>query len=157
MSDERDIEGESAEPAGENAPIGKPDEAGPLTVAEFHTIAQKQILNAVFAVLSDAKMDWSLVAPFLDAARDLCLGDFEETGRVRLHTLRAEGDAWVDAEEAFLGISVSDRDDGAEWLSETYWLSDIATVDDDPEQARAIVRGLQRSIAKIEAWLADKP
>ena len=156
MSDEREIEDESAEPVNEDAPIGKPDEAGPLTVAEFHTIAQKQILNAVFAVLADAKMDWSLVAPFLDAARDLCLGDFEETGRVRLHTLRAEGDAWVEAEEAFLGISVSDRDDGAEWLSETYWVSEIATADDDPEQARAIVRGLQRSIAKIEAWLADK-
>ena len=142
------------------API-KPEEGeevdGPLTTADFHTIAQKQILNAVFAVLADAKMDWALIAPFLEAARETCLGDFEETGRVRLHVLRAAGEAWVEAEEAFLGISVSDRDDGAEWLSETYWLSDIAIADDDPRQVRAIARGLERSLAKINAWLADKP
>ena len=37
-------------------------EDGPLTSADFHTIAQKQILNAVFAVLADTKMDWALVA-----------------------------------------------------------------------------------------------
>jgi hypothetical protein len=132
-------------------------EDGPLTTADFHTVAQKQILNAVFAVLADTKMDWALIAPFLETAREICLGDFEETGRVRLHVLRAEGETWVEAEEAFLGISVSDRDDGAEWLSETYWLSDIATADEDPAQVRAIARGLERSLAKINAWLADKP
>ena len=109
----------------------------PLTTADFHAIAQKQILNAVFAVLAETKMDWALVAPFLEAAREVCLGDFEETGRVRLHTMRAEGEAWVEAEEAFLGISVSDRDDGEEWLSETYWLSDIAIAD---ERSRAGAR-----------------
>ena len=132
-------------------------EDGPLTSADFHTIAQKQILNAVFAVLADTKMDWALVAPFLEAARELCLGDFEETGRVRLHVLRADGGAWVEAEEAFLGISVSDRDDGTEWLSETYWISDIALADEDPEQVRRLARGLERSLAKINLWLADKP
>jgi len=142
------------------API-KPDAGdvgdGPLTTADFHAVAQKQILNAVFAVLADTKMDWALIAPFLETAREICLGDFEETGQVRLHVLRAEGEAWVEADEAFLGISVSDRDDGAEWLSETYWLSDIATADADPAQVRAIARGLERSLAKINAWLADKP
>jgi len=129
----------------------------PLTSADFHNIAQKQILNAVFAVLADTKLDWALVAPFLEAAREICLGDFEETGRVRLHTTRAEGTDWVEAEEAFLGISVSDRDDGSEWLSETYWISDIATADGDPAEVRRIVRGLERSIARINTWLADKP
>ena len=84
---------------------------GPLTTGDFHTIAQKQIMNAVFAVLAEAKMEWALVAPFLEAARELCLADFEETGRVRLHVMRAEGESWVEAEEAFLGISVSDRDE----------------------------------------------
>ncbi len=133
------------------------EDDGPLTSGDFHSIAQKQILNAVFAVLADTKMDWALVAPFLEAARELCLGDFEETGRVRLHVLRQEGDAWVEAEEAFLGISVSDRDDGIEWLSETYWISDIALADEDPEQVRALARGLERSLAKIKLWLADKP
>ena len=138
----------------------KPDlgdeEEGPLTTADFHTIAQKQILNAVFAVLADAKMDWALVAPFLEAARDMCLGDFEETGRVRLHVMRADGEGWVEAEEAFLGISVSDRDSGEEWLSETYWLSDVALAENDPEEARRIVRALERSIARINARLDNK-
>jgi hypothetical protein len=136
---------------------GDEEEDGPLTTGDYHVIAQKQILNAVFAVLAETKMDWALVAPFLEAAREICLGDIEETAQIRLHTLRAEGTDWVEAEEAFLGISVSDRDDGKEWLSETYWISDVATADEDPEKARQIVRGLERSIARINAWLADKP
>jgi len=136
---------------------GDEEEDGPLTTGDYHQIAQKQILNAVFAVLAESKMDWGLVAPFLEAAREVCMGDIEETAQIRLHVMRQDESSWVEAEEAFLGISVSDRDDGKEWLSETYWISDIATADEDPEQARAIVRGLERSIARINAWLADKP
>lgn len=149
-------EDEDIDDSPEDLPDAKADD-GPLTSADFHTIAQKQILNAVFAVLAESKMDWELIAPFLEAARELAVADFAETGRVRLHNLRAEGEAWVEAEEAFLGISVSDREDGREWLSETYWLSDVATADEDPEQVRAILRALERSVDKIKAWLADKP
>jgi len=159
MDDKNDIEEPDEDPieGPDEDPIEEDEDEGPLNSGDFHNIAQKQILNAVFAVLADTKMDWALVAPFLEAARELCLGDFEETGRVRLHTLRAEGNGWAEAEEAFLGISVSDRDDGKEWLSETYWLSDIATADEDPAQVRAVVRALERSIAKINLWLVDKP
>jgi len=149
--DEFDLSGKPPPPDG----IGEPDTPtdGPLTIGEFHEIAQKQIMNAVFAVLAEGKMEWALIAPFLEAGRELCLGDFEETGRVRLHTLRAEGDDWVEAEEAFLGITVSDRNSGEEWLSETYWLSDVALADPDPEKVRAIAAALERSLAKINLWL----
>ena len=74
---------------------------------------------------------------------------------IRLHTTRAEGDAWVEAEEAFLSISVADRDRGEEWLSETFWLSDIATVEGDRQQVEAIVAALKRTLAKLEAWLTE--
>jgi hypothetical protein len=127
-----------------------------LTTAEFHSVAQKQVMNAVFAVLADNKMDWALVAPFLDSARELVRGDFA-TARLRLHTVRAEGDTWVEAEEAYLGLSVSDRDDGAEWLAETWWLSEVALADGDPAEVRRIVAAISRSLDKINAWLADKP
>jgi len=129
----------------------------PLTSADFHTVAQKQILNAVFAALAESKMDWSLIAPFLETAREVCAGDFQENARIRLHTMRAEGDDWVEAEEAFLGISVADRDSGGEWLSETYWLSDVATADGDRAQVRAIVAALERTIAKLNDWIANPP
>lgn len=134
-----------------------PQDDGPLTVGDFHNIAQKQILNATFSVLSETKMDWNLVEPFLQAARDVLLGDIEETAQVRLHTVQQVDGQWVEADEAYLGISVSDREQGEEWLSDTYWLSEIATAEDDPEQVRAIVRALERSIAKLNLWLADKP
>ncbi len=135
----------------------RPTEDGPLNVGEFHQIAQKQIMNAVFAVLAETKMDWNLVEPLLAAARDVLLGDIEETAQVRLHTVQqGENGDWVEAEEAYLGISVSDREEGEEWLSDTWWLSEIAIAEDDPEQVRAIVRALERSIAKLNAWLADK-
>ena len=62
---------------------------------------------------------------------------------------------WVDAEEAYLGIAVTDRDDGQDWLSETYWISDIALADRDPEEVRRVVAALERSIAKVNAWLAE--
>ena len=136
-------------------PLDKPP-GEPFTTGDFHSIAQKQILNALYATLAEAKLDWQLIQPFLDAARALCVADIEETGQVRLHTLRAEGEEWVDAEEAFLGLSVSDREDGKEWLSETWWLSEIALADEDPAEVRRILAALERSMDKIKAWLADK-
>ena len=131
------------------------DDDSALTVGDFHTIAQKQILNAVFATLAESKMQWSVVAPFLEAGRGICAGDFVENARIRIHTQRADGDTWVEAEEAFLGISVSDREDGEEWLSETYWLSDLAVADGNRTEVEAVIAGLERTIAKLREWLAN--
>ena len=127
-----------------------------FTTADFHNVVQKHILNALYEQMGAEKMDWQLILPFLEAARSFCRSEFHEGGSVRLHTLRAEGEAWVDAEEAFLGISVADRDDGQEWLSETFWLSDVALADRDPEKVRRIVAALERSIGKLNAWLAEQ-
>ena len=131
------------------------DDDSPLTVGDFHQIAQKQIMNAVFATLAESKMHWSVVAPFLEAGRGVCAGDFVESARIRIHTQRAEGDDWVEAEEAFLGISVSDREDGAEWLSETYWLSDLAIADGNRNEVEAVIVGLERTIIKLREWLVS--
>lgn len=128
----------------------------PFTTGDFHHVAHKQIVNAVQEALADAKLGWDQVAPFLEAARRVCRDDFREGARIRFHTVRPEGEEWVDAEEAFLGIAVADRDDGSEWLSETWWVSDIALADGDPEQARRIVAALERSIARIRARLAEQ-
>lgn len=143
--------------AGEDEPLtDEPADDAPLTTADFHKIAQKQILNAVFAILSETKMDWAVVAPFFEAAREVCIGDIEENAQIRLHSLALDGEAWVEAQEAYIGISVSDREDGEEWLSDTRWLSEIAIAEEDPEQVRAIVRALERTIAKLNAWLAGQ-
>jgi len=130
------------------------DDDSPLTVRDFHTVAQKQILNATFATLAESKMQWNLVEPFLEAGRAVCIGDFVQTARIRIHTQRAEGEGWVEAEEAFLGISVSDREDGEEWLSETYWLSDLAIADGSRTEVEAVIAGLERTIGKLREWLA---
>ena len=124
--------------------------------SDFHNVVQKQILNALYETFAGGKLDWELVRPFLEAAREICRADFREGGSIRLHTLRAEGDEWVDAEEAFLGISVADRDTGEDWLSETYWLSAIALADREPAQVRRTIAALERSIAKLNAWLAEQ-
>ena len=131
------------------------DDDSPLTVGDFHQIAQKQILNAVFATLAESKMHWSVVEPLLEAGRGICVGDFAENARIRIHTQRAEGDTWVEAEEAFLGISVSDREDDTEWLSETYWLSDLAVADGNRTEVEAVIAGLERTIAKLREWLSN--
>ncbi len=85
-----------------------------FTAADFHNVVQKQILNAVYESLAAGKMDWELIAPFLETAREICRRDFQEVARIRLHTVRAEGEDWVDAEEAFLGIAVADSETGEE-------------------------------------------
>jgi hypothetical protein len=131
------------------------DDDSPLNVGDFHQIAQKQILNAVFATLAESKMPWNLVEPFLEAGRGICAGDFVENARIRIHTQRADGESWVEAEEAFLGISVSDREDDQEWLSETYWLSDLAIADGNRTEVEAVIAGLERTIVKLREWLAS--
>lgn len=124
-----------------------------MTAADFHGLAQKQIMNAVFATLADSKMQWNLIVPMLEAARAVCAADFEEA-QVRLHTMRGEGTGWVEAEEAFLGISVADRETGEAWLSETWWLSDIATQDASREEVEAVIAALERTTGKLREWLA---
>jgi hypothetical protein len=128
-----------------------------LTAGDFHTIAQKQIMNAAFATLAESKMPWTLVAPFLEAARSVCAGDFAENGRVSLHTMRAEGETWVEAEEAFIGIAVADRETGEEWFGETYWLSDVATAGAAREDVEAAIAALERTVAKLNLWLENPP
>ena len=128
-----------------------------FTSADFHNVVQKQVFNALSETLAASKLDWKLIVPFLQAAREKCRSDFRNGASIRLHTVRAEGEAWVDAEEAYLGIAVADRDDGTQWLSETYWLSDIARAEEDPEQVRRIVAALERTVAKLNAWLDEGP
>jgi len=143
----------------DDTPFDKPDvdSLEPMGSAEYHNVAQKQVLNAVFAALADTKMEWASIAPFLDAAREVCVGDFEVNGQVRLHATRAEGEAWVEAEEAFISVSAADRDTGDEWLSATWWLSDVATADGDRAQVEAVIAALERTIAKLEDWLQAPP
>jgi len=131
----------------------------PFSAADFHKVVHKQVVNAAFETLADAKLDWTLVAPFLDAAHEICRADFQEGARLRLHPARGDGgesEAAAETEEAFLSIAVADREDGETWLSESYWLSDIALADGDPEEVRRLAAALERSLAKVKAWLAER-
>ncbi|HWT12863.1 MAG TPA: hypothetical protein VN231_08935 [Allosphingosinicella sp.] len=128
----------------------------PFTTADFHNVVQKQIVNAVYETMAGDKLDWELIAPILETAREICRSDFRQAASIRFHAVRAEGEEWIDAEEAFLGVSVSDGEGGEEWLSETYWVSDIALADRDPAQVRRTVAALERSLAKVNAWLAEQ-
>src|ERR1044072_4772234 len=130
-------------------------EEATLSAGAFHNIAQKQIMNAAFATLAESKMPWNLVAPFLEAAREVCAGDFAENGRVTLHTMRAEGETWVEAEEAFIGVAAADRETGEDWRGETYWLSDIAPAGASREDVEAAIAALERTIAKLKLWLEN--
>ncbi|MBX3561413.1 MAG: hypothetical protein KF780_06325 [Sphingomonas sp.] len=125
----------------------------PFGSADFHTIVQKQIAAAAQQAIGNAKLGWETVVPFLEAAREMCRADIHEGGGVRLHAEQEEGG---EAEEAFVGLSLADRDDGTEWLSESWWLSDLAIAEEDPARVAAIARALERSVARIDAWLAAR-
>jgi len=155
-----------AEPEEEAEPVGGFEAYEPFgeagdeprfayTTSEFHNVIQKQVIGAAYEMMIESKLPWHTVSPFLRAARDLFRGDFERTGRVGVHGVQAEGDAWVDAEEAYLSLSVADQDDGREWLSETWWLSDLVLAEEDPARVREAARALERTVAKLDAWLAE--
>jgi hypothetical protein len=127
----------------------------PMTSADFHNATQQQVVHLVQEILNEAKLPWKLIHPFQETARDLARADFAEAD-IRLHGVQADGEDWVAAEEAYLGISVADRESGEPWLADTFWLSDIATQDEDPARARAVVAALERSIARINAWIAEQ-
>ena len=152
---EDDQEGGEGYGYGADGEGGQPRADEPYDSRHFHVVTHKLIINAAFETLSDAKLEWDLVAPFLESAREMAQADFDE-GDIRIHTVRAEGDQWVEAEEAYLGISVADRDSGEEWLSETRWLSELAIAEDDPAQVRRIIMALERSIQKMRDWIAEK-
>ncbi len=136
--------------------MDKPDPDAPLPPfgsADFHSIVQKQIGLAAQEAIGNAKLDWKTIAPFLEAAREMCRADIHEGAGLRLHAEQEEGE---DAEEAFLDLSLADRDDGMEWLSESWWISDLAIAEEDPARVEAIARALERSVARIDAWLAER-
>lgn len=128
-------------------------EDAPFTSADFHNVIQKQVMNAVQDMLAESKLTWDTAASFLETAREMCRADFAEAA-IRLHTVQERDGAWVEADEAYLGIAVPDRDTGAEWLSDTYWLSDLATQDEDPAEVRKVIAAVERSLAKMRDWLA---
>jgi hypothetical protein len=139
---------------GEEEPYAAPDADGGYSSSDFHNVIQKQIVNATYETLVETKLHWGLVEPFLHAAREMCRGDFQRTGRIRVHGAAAEGEGWVEAEEAYVSLSIADQDDGQEWLSQTWWLSDIVLAGADPAQVREAARALERTTAKLDAWLS---
>jgi hypothetical protein len=128
----------------------------PYTSADFQADVQKQLVNTALAALSDAHLSWSQVAPFLEAARAVCRDDLRLNGHLALHGLEYAGADLVPTDEAYLSVSARDRVDQVEWLSQTYWLSDLALADRDPERVRSVIAAMERTLAKLRDWLAEQ-
>lgn len=132
------------------------DDPPPYTGDDFKRDVQRQMVASAVAALSDARLQWAQVAPFLDAARALCRDDLRLNGRLALHGLEQGETGLEEAEEAYLSLSVAGREDGLEWLSQTWWLSDVALADEDPERVRATLAAMERSLAKVRRWLEEQ-
>jgi hypothetical protein len=128
----------------------------PYTSAEFHADVHKHMVNVAVSTLADTKLDWAQLEPFLEAGRSICRDDIRLNGRIAIHGVEARDEALVEAEEAYLSISVRDREDGTEWLSQSYWLSDLALADQEPERVRSALAAIERSAAKLREWLAAR-
>lgn len=132
-------------------------EPPPYTLADFHHVVRKQLASAASAALADAKMRDSELDAILYSARALTAGELERNARLSLHGLDVGEDGELaPAEEAYLSVSAGGEHGEAEWLSLTYWLSDLALADRDPERVRAAVAAIERSLAKLTAWLAEQ-
>ena len=130
------------------------DDPTPYTSANFHDDVQRQLVKATIATLSETKLEWGEVAPFLAAGRAICRDDIR-SARFAIHGLEYEGAELVPAEEAFLSMSVRDREDGSEWLSQIWWLSDIVLADPDPDRVRIALSAIERSVDKLKEWLSE--
>lgn len=132
-------------------------EPPPYTIADFHHVVRKQLATAASAALADTKMRESELDAILYSARALCRDDLERDGRLGLHGLdQTEDGTLAPAEEAYLSVAAGDAGGDGEWLSLTYWLSDLALADRDPERVRAAIAAIERSLAKLNAWLAEQ-
>lgn len=145
-------------------PDGKPDDESDedepdfgyeLNTAQFYNIVHKQLIHVTTETLAAAKLDWELVEPFLNAARDVCRGDFVRTARLEVHGIAGEPGALEEAEEAFLSLNVADQDTGAEWFAETWWLSDLILQTGDPARIRESLAAIERTGARLRQWLDD--
>ncbi|MFN3945986.1 MAG: hypothetical protein ACK4K7_13765 [Allosphingosinicella sp.] len=125
----------------------------PFTSADFHTVIQKHIANAVASAMADAKLGWDEIEPFLEAGRRISRADYARGPKVQLHATAERDGLPVDADEAYVGVTIADQHDGTAWLSETYWLSDVVLARQDADHVRASVRALERTIEKLNAWL----
>jgi hypothetical protein len=124
----------------------------PYTTANFIEDTQKRLIDAAVGTLSETRLSWSQVSPLLDAGRAVCREDLR-AGQLALHGLHYEGADLVPADEAYISVIARDRDTQVEWYSETYWLSDLALADRDPERVRLAIAALERSLAKLHAWV----
>lgn len=125
----------------------------PYTSADFVEDAHKRLIDAAVGTLSEARLSWSQVAPLLDAARAVCRDDLRHGGQLALHGLQYAGAELTAAEEAYVSVIARDRDTQVEWFSDTYWLSELALADRDPERVRSAIDAIERSLAKLRAWL----
>jgi hypothetical protein len=125
----------------------------PYTSTDFQEAVQKQLVEAASAALGTARLSWAQLAPLLEAARSLCRDDMRLGGRLAVHGLEYDGTELAPAAEAYLSVTARDRDTHVEWLSQTYWLSDLALADQDPERVRSAAAAIERSLAKLNAWL----
>lgn len=132
-------------------------EPPPYSLADFHHVVRKQLATAASAALADAKMRDSELDAILYSARALTAGELEQSARLALHGLDlGEDEALAPSDEAYLSVSAGGENGEAEWLSLSYWLSDLALADRDPERVRATVGAIERSLAKLNAWLAEQ-
>ncbi len=132
-------------------------EPPPYSLADFHHVVRKQLATAASAALADAKMRESELDAILYSARALTAGELEQSGRLALHGLDLGADGELaPAEEAYLSVSAGGENGEGEWLSLSYWLSDLALADRDPERVRAAIAAIERSLAKLNAWLAEQ-
>lgn len=129
------------------------DDQPPYTSEDFHDDVQKQFINSALATLADTKLEWSQVVAFLSAGRALCRDDVRLNGRLAVHALEYDGADLVEAEEAYLSLSVRDREDGIEWLQHSWWLSDTVLASGDRARVEGVVAALERSIGKLREWL----
>jgi hypothetical protein len=132
-------------------------EPPPYTLADFHHVVRKQLATAASSALADAKMRDSELDAILYSARALTAGELERDARLSLHGLDlGEDGELAPAEEAYLSVSAGGEHGEGEWLSLSYWLSDLALADRDPERVRATIAAIERSLAKLNAWLAEQ-
>jgi len=128
----------------------------PYTAEDFQRDVHKQLVNSAIAALSDRELTRAQAAPFLEAARALCRDDLRLNGRAALHGLEYRGSELAAAPEAYLSLSARDRTDGVEWLSQTYWLSDLALADQDPGRVRTVIDAIERTLVRLREWLAEQ-
>lgn len=124
------------------------------SIADFQNDARQRLATIAASAMAEHRIADGELKALIEAARNLCRDELIRNGRFALHGLDQDADGVVPSDEAYLSLAAAGPGEGRDWVSLTFWLSELALADRDPGRVRGVIAAIDRTQEKLRAWLA---